>query len=59
MCMDVQCTPVEIQRCPGYAKNVLQNKTNSLFPELQAGEKQVFNGGGDDEQGSPRLHAHP
>ena len=38
----------------------LQNVSLShLFPELKARKKQVFNGGGDDEQGAPRLHAHP
>ena len=36
-----------------------QNKIDHLFPELKARKKQVFNGGGDDEQGAPRLHAHP
>ena len=40
-------------------KECLAKKVNSLFPELKAGEEQVFNGGGDDEQGAPRLHAHP
>ena len=34
-------------------------KAKSLFAELKAGQKQVFNGGGDNEQGAPRLHAHP
>ena len=59
MCMGAQCIPVEIRRCPGYAKNILPKNADSLFPELKAGQKQVFDCGGDDEQGAPCLHAHP
>ena len=40
-------------------KEYFAKKANSLFAEFKAGQKQVFNGGGDNEQGAPRLHAHP
>ena len=58
MCTGVQCIRVGIQKCPGYVR-ILVKKIDHLFPELKARKKQVFNGGGDDEQGAPRLHAHP
>ena len=32
MCMGVQCIPVEIRRCPGYAKNILPK---TLIPSFQ------------------------
>ena len=59
MCMGVLCIPVEIRRCPEYVKPILPKTLIPFFPELKAGQKQVFNCGGDDEQGAPRLHAHP
>ena len=40
-------------------KEYFVKNADSLFPELKAGQKQVFDCGGDDEQGAPRLHAHP
>ena len=39
-------------------KEYFAKNADSLFAELKAGQKQVFDCGGDDEQGAPRLHAH-
>ena len=55
----VQCTLAETQRCQGYVRGFFVNTNNSPHPEFETWQEQVLNSGGHNEQGPPRLHAHP